>query len=273
MRRRFRYWHTNLQVQARAALGAAPGVGELLVVEFAVDEHGRRHQRRRREGLPLVASGPEDVHHARRRRVGRAPPCVLAPPCVRTVARDVHGRRARRRLARSAPVDDCGHHWRRRCLLAIQNAPIDDRRHRWRSLCLLGIQDGVQSRQLLQRLGNDSCRARRGWRIHAMRRARQHKAQHAQSKASSTSKRKPAPAARVLLRTRVHASSGVPRPLVGARDGLSFCVLSLAIRTVPRQVPRTLHLYSKSRPRGMSLIFCFFSTLGSYIGKFIYARI
>ena len=71
-------------------------------------------------------------------------------------------------------------------------------------------------------------------------------------------------------RSHVYASSGVPRPLVGARDGLSFCVLSLAIRTVPRQVPRTLHLYSKSRPRGMSLIFCVFPSFISYIGNFIF---
>ena len=71
-------------------------------------------------------------------------------------------------------------------------------------------------------------------------------------------------------RSHVYASSGVPRPLVGARDGLSFRVLSLAIRTVPRQVPRTLHLYSKSRPRGMSLIFCVFPSFISYIGNFIF---
>ena len=142
--------HTNLQFQSPAALCAVPGVGELLVVDLAVDEHGRRHQRRRREGLPLVGRSPRDnMHHARRRRVGRAPPCVLAPPRVRTVARDVHGRRARRRLARSAPIDDCG--------------------HRWRSLCLLANQEAVQSRQLLQRGGDDSCRARRGWRIHFLR--------------------------------------------------------------------------------------------------------
>ena len=212
--------HTNLQVQARAALGAARGVGELLVVDLrAVDEHGRRHQRRRREGLPLVGRSPRDnMHHARRRRVGRAPPCVLAPPCVRTVARDVHGRRARRRLARSAPVDDRRHRWRSLCLLAIQNAPIDDRRHRWRSLCLLATQDGVQSRQLLQRGGNDSCRARRGWRIHLLRLGSTAARKHAHQRrprlgtmASCTGPR----------RSHAYASSGVPRPLVGARDGLS----------------------------------------------------
>ena len=144
--------HTNLQVQAPAALCAVPGVGELLVVDLidgAVDEHGRCHQRRRREGLPLVGRSPRDnMHDARRRRVGRAPPCVLAPPCVRTVMRNVHRRRRPRRLARCAPVD---------C------------RHRW-SMCLLASQNRVQSRQLLQRRSDDSCRARCGWRIHAMRR-------------------------------------------------------------------------------------------------------
>ena len=100
------------------------------------------------------------MHHARRRRVGRAPPCVLAPPCVRTVMRNVHRRRRPRRLARCAPVD---------C------------RHRW-SMCLLASQNRVQSRQLLQRRSDDSCGARRGWRIHAMRRARQHEAQHARQR-------------------------------------------------------------------------------------------
>ena len=139
--------HTNLQVQARAALVPLKrGVGELLVVDLidgAVDEHGRGHQRRRREGLPLVGRSPRDnMHDARRRRVGRAPPCVLAPPCVRTVMRNVHRRRCPRRLACSAYC-----------------------RHRWR-MCLLASQNRVQSRQLLQRRSNDSCRARCGWRIH-----------------------------------------------------------------------------------------------------------
>ena len=122
------------------------GVGELLVVDLidgAVDEHGRGHQRRRREGLPLVGRSPRDnMHDARRRRVGRAPPCVLAPPCVRTVMRNVHRRRCPRRLACSAYC-----------------------RHRWR-MCLLASQNRVQSRQLLQRRSNDSCRARCGWRVH-----------------------------------------------------------------------------------------------------------
>ncbi|CAH0377885.1 unnamed protein product, partial [Pelagomonas calceolata] len=143
--------HTNLQVQARAALVPLKrGVGELLVVDLidgAVDEHGRCHQRRRREGLPLVGRSPRDnMHDARRRRVGRAPPCVLAPPCVRTVMRNVHRRRRPRRLARCAP--------------------IDDRRHRWRRMCLLASQNRVQSRQLLQRRSYDSCGPRCGWRIH-----------------------------------------------------------------------------------------------------------
>ena len=142
--------HTNLQVQARAALVPLKrGVGELLVVDLidgAVDEHGRCHQRRRREGLPLVGRSPRDnMHDARGRRVGRAPPCVLAPPCVRTVMRNVHRRRCPRRLARSAPIDDCGHRWR---------------------MCLLASQNRVQSRQLLQRRSYDSCGARCGWRIH-----------------------------------------------------------------------------------------------------------
>ena len=87
--------------------------------------------------------------------------------------------------------------------------PIDDRRQPTQA---------VQSRQLLQRRGNYSCWARRGWRIHAMRRARQHEAQHARQR--ELEPRLPNQAARVLFPTRVYASSGVPRPLVGARDGL-----------------------------------------------------
>ena len=197
--------HTNLQVQARAALVPLKrGVGELLVVDLidgAVDEHGRGHQRRRREGLPLVGRSPRDnMHDARRRRVGRAPPCVLAPPCVRTVMRNVHRRRRPRRLARCAPVD---------C------------RHRW-SMCLLASQNRVQSRQLLQRRSNDSCRARCGRRIHLCAVARGVEKLHAQQWPSSASGIMK-PRAHGLLPTRVHASSGVPRPLVGARDGLPRC--------------------------------------------------
>ena len=214
--------HTNLQVQA--ALGAARGVGELLVVDLAVDQHGRRHQRRRREGLPLVGRSPRDnMHHARRRRVGRAPPCVLAPPRVRTVARDVHGRRRPRRLARSAPIDDCG--------------------HRWRSLCLLANQEAVQSRQLLQRGGNYGCWARRGWRIHAMRRARQHEAQHARqreleppSKSSGTGL---ASNTRLrLLRRPTTACRRPGRPLaLAGTAGASAGLLSFELAKVPATAP------------------------------------
>jgi len=222
------------------ACAARGGVDELLVVDLrAVDEHGRRHQRRRREGLPLVGRSPRDnMHHARRRRVGRAPPCVLAPPCVRTVARDVHGRRARRRLARSAPVDDRRHRWRRRCLLAIQNAPIDDRRHRWRSLCLLASQNRVQSRQLLQRRSNDSCGARCGWRIHLLR-------------LGSTAARKHAPrlglGTMASARVRAdHTSTPPPAshdrlsapgtPSRASRDGWSFFLSSQYRRPLPSRV-------------------------------------
>ena len=166
--------HTNLQVQARAALVPLKrGVGELLVVDLidgAVDEHGRGHQRRRREGLPLVGRSPrDDMHHARGRRVGgsgRAPSRkIFAPPprVVRPVARDVHGRSVRR-LARCAPVD---------C------------RHRW-SMCLLASQNRVQSRQLLQRRSDDSCRARCGWRIHLCAGARRRELWHATSAQSSS---------------------------------------------------------------------------------------
>ena len=206
----------------RAWCGA--GGRELLVVDLAVDQHGRRHQRRRREGLPLVGRSPRDnMHHARRRRVGRAPPCVLAPPCVRTVARDVHGRRARRRLARSAPIDDCG--------------------HRWRSLCLLANQEAVQSRQLLQRGGNYGCWARRGWRIHAMRRARQHEAQHARqreleppSKSSGTGL---ASNTRLrLLRRPTTACRRPGRPLaLAGTAGASAGLLSFELAKVPATAP------------------------------------
>ena len=182
--------HTNLTgTGPRGAWVPRRGVGELLVVDLidgAVDEHGRGHQRRRREGLPLVGRSPRDnMHDARRRRVGRAPPCVLAPPCVRTVMRNVHRRRCPRRLACSAP--------------------IDDRRHRWR-MCLPAIQNRVQSRQLLQRRSNDSCRARCGWRVHLCVAARRFCTARDQRRAS---RRDLLASARDPRGSHVYASSGV----------------------------------------------------------------
>ena len=181
------------------------GGGELLVVDLidgAVDEHGRGHQRRRREGLPLVGRSPrDDMHDARGRRVGgsgRAPSREIfaPPPRVRPVARDVHGRRVRR-LARCTPIDS---------------------RHRW-SMCLLASQNRVQSRQLLQRRSYDSCGARCGWRIHlcAVARRREASTRPAPRLATRTSSFGTLP-----LWSHVYASSVVPRQLVGAPDGLPW---------------------------------------------------
>jgi hypothetical protein len=131
------------------------------------------------------------MHDARRRRVGRAPPCVLAPPCVRTVMRNVHRRRRPRRLARCAPVD---------C------------RHRW-SMCLLASQNRVQSRQLLQRRSDDSCRARCGWRIHLLRR-RSARSKHATSAVGLALELRLASGARV-------AAGHTSTPPPASRDRLS----------------------------------------------------
>ena len=172
------------------------GVSGLRVVDLAVDEHGRRHQRRRRAVFHWSEDpGPRTYHARRRSRRTSAAVRTCRPSASVPWRGTVHGRRARRRL-----------------LAASAQSMID-------GIAGGGVppcnQDGVQSRQLLQRRSNYGASASRvAYSFYASRAAAE--VQRAYSAGSSPGFHK----ARSCFQPRVTRPPASRDPFVGARNGL-----------------------------------------------------